>query len=139
MGPGFFMLFNPSTTAGPIGGWWDAYDYEYKARKKKKEELERLEAKAEDIKDDIDRELAKELRKQDRERERIEELRRLSKLAQEHENELKQIISQKALFAAEQAIIKGTYSAMERLERELAKSKEEEEFLIQATSIILNS
>lgn len=121
------------------GGWWYAYDYEYEERKRKKKRLEDLEAKAEQIQDKIDRELAKELRKQEKEQLRLDELRRLSKLAQEHKEELEQSVSQKAIFAAEQAMIKGTYSAMERLERELAKAKEEELFLIQAASIILNS
>jgi hypothetical protein len=127
------------TEEQPTGGWWYTYDHELALRKRKKKEIQEREAKAEQIQDDIDRELAKELRKQEREQERIAELRRLAKLAQEHKEELQQSVSQKAIFAAEQAMIKGTYSALERLERELAKSKEEEEFLIQATSMILNS
>lgn len=123
----------------PTGGWWYAYDHELETRKRKKKELERLEAKAEQISDAIDRELAKELRAQDREQVRIEELRRLSVLADQHKEELTQSVSQKALLAAESAMLKGTYSAMEQLERELAKSREEELFLLHATSIILNS
>lgn len=124
---------------GASGGWWYAYDYEYNARKRKKEELKALEAKAEQIQNDVDREIAKELRAQDKERERIDELRRLSKLAAAHREELQQSVSQKAILAAENAMIKGTYSAMEQLERELARSREEELFLLQAASIILNS
>ena len=123
----------------PSGGWWYAYDFEYEQRKRKKKELEALEAKAKQIQDAIDRELAKELRKQEKEQERLAELKRLAKLADKHKEELEQTLSQKAIFAVEQAIIKGTYSAMERLEREMRKAKEEEEFLLNAAIIILNS
>lgn len=121
------------------GGWWYRYDHELERRKAREEERKRLELKAKSIKDKLDRELVKELQSQAREQERIEDLRRLTKLAAEHKQELKGSVSQVALKAAESAILKQNYSAMERFERELAKAKEEEEFLIQATSIILNS
>ena len=121
------------------GGWWDAYDYEYQRRKRKQEELEALEAKAEQIQDKLDRELAEELRKQDREAERIAELKRLTKLAEKHQRELENVIPPKVLKSAESAIIEGTYSKMERFERELKRAREEELFLIEATNIILNS
>ena len=97
------------------GGWWYTYDHELAERKRKKKEIEALEAKAEQIKSTLDRELAKELRKQEKEQARISELRRLTKLAQEHKEELKQSVSQKAILAADNAMIKGTYSAMEML------------------------
>lgn len=121
------------------GGWAYLYDYEYEYRKKKKKELKELQEKAERIQNKLDRELALELRKQEKEQYRIEELRRLTKLAEDHQEELKQVVSQKALKAVESAIIKQTYSAMERMEREIAKAREEEAFLMQAASIILNS
>jgi len=121
------------------GGWAYLYDYEYEHRKRKKKELEELKRKTELIQNKLDRELALELRKQDVELERVDELRRLTQLAEDHKEELQQSVSQKALLAAENAMIKGTYSAMEQFERELAKSREEELFLLQAASIILNS
>ena len=123
----------------PSGGWWFAYDYECNARNRKKYKLAALKAKADQIQDDIDRELAKELIAQEEENERINDLRRLSRLAAQHREELQQSVGQKALLAADNAMIKGTYSAMEQLERELAKSREEELFLMRAASIILNS
>ncbi len=121
------------------GGWAYAYEDELQRRKQKKRELEQLEEKADQISDKIDKELAKELRKQDRKKVRIEELRRLSTLAEEHKAELQKTISAKAIKAVESAIMMKTYSAMERMEREIARAREEEEFLILATSIILNS
>lgn len=123
----------------PTGGWWYTYDLEYEIRERKRKKRERLEVKAEEIKDTLDRALAIELRKQDKERDRISELRRLSQLAQKHQDELRKTVSHKALQAAEAAFKSGSYSMLERMERELARSKEEEEFLIHATSIILNS
>lgn len=128
-----------AVSVAPSGGnWWHEYDYEYQLRARKRKELIKLEAKADKISDDIDRALAKELRAQDREIERIQELRRLSALAQKHQSELKVHLNQRAIKAAEAAFESGTYSMMERMEREIARSREEEEFLLMATKIILS-
>lgn len=129
----------PEVAIVPSGGnWWHDYDYEYQLRARKRKELIKLEVKADKISDKLDRALAKELRAQDREIERIQELRRLSALAQKHQKELQGHLNQRAIKAAEAAFESGTYSMMERMEREIARSREEEAFLIMATKIILD-
>ncbi len=123
----------------PTGGWWSMYDNELALRKRKKDELDKLEAKAAAIVNAVDKAIADELRIQDRDAERLNELNRLSLLAETHKTELRNSVSQSALNAVEAAINKRNFSAMERLERELAKSREEELFLLHAAGIILNS
>jgi len=122
----------------PAGGWWPDYDaYQYNKRKERKRLLD-LEERAERIKDRLDRELALEFRKQEREESRIEELRLLTRLAKEHKQDIEESFNEKVIFAANKAIMKGNYSAMERLERMIQRQTEEEEFLLEATRIILN-
>lgn len=120
----------------PSGGFWFAYDLEYTARRRKKEKLDAVKIAL--IKNKLDRELAQALQKKEKEQVRIEELRRLTKLATTYKKELSKVVSTKAIQAAEAAFASGTYSMMERMEREIAKSREEEIFFLEAVRIILN-
>ena len=120
------------------GTWWYAYDREASYRKSSRKKQKSRDVKAEQVKDALDRKIAQELRAQERQAERFAELRRLSLLAAQHEIALQQELSQDALLAVQRAIKEGTFSALEKMEREIAKSREEELFLLQAASIILH-
>jgi len=121
------------------GGWWFAYDYELRRKDEKKKKRQELRRKAEEIQEDVDRELVQALQAKAEEEDRLAELKRLSNLAEQYRDELNLVLSDRAIQAAEQAILKQTYSALERFERELARAREEEEFLLMAANIILNS
>lgn len=132
--------FNVTVTeSGATGGWWFTYDQELEQRTAQRKKRAKLEEEAEKIQEKLDRELVKELQSKAREQERVDELRRLSKLAEQHKQEISEVLSGKVLLAAERAIKKGSYSAMEQFERELARAKEEEEFLMMAVNIIMES
>lgn len=127
------------TATSASGGWWFAYEREMLLREER--ERKKLEAKAaliqQDIQDEIDLELIAELRRAEDERERLEELNRLKELAARHKKAIEEM-GGKVMIAAERAIMKGTFSAMEQLEREIKRAREEELFLIQALAMILN-
>jgi len=131
--------FNVTVTdAQATGGFWRAYQYQEELRKKEEEERKRLKAKAEEIQNKLDRELALELQKDESEYAKIQELERLTVLAEQHLEYIDESLSEKVNIAAKRAIKQGNFSAMEALQRELRKAREEEIFLIQATMIILH-
>ena len=120
-----------------IGGFLDEYE---EARSRSIAERKRRKAladKAKQIQDDLDKALPIELQKQEAQRGRLAELRRLTALADAHQSTIKQDFSEKVINAAVRAVAQGNYSAMEALERELQASKDEEDFLIQATILLL--
>lgn len=131
--------FTTVSTDQPSGGWWYAYDHEYRRRERERKALQEAEDRTEQIQDDIERAIAKELRKQEAEAYRLKELQRLSTLAEQHSKELQEIASESAKIAAERAIRQGNYSAMEALERELYRMREEEEFLLQAVQMVIHA
>lgn len=125
-------------SAGYTGGWafFNAFDVERRRalslRKKRKELLDR----AENIEDTLDRALAIEIQKQEFENDRQAELRRLGNLAQAHrENVTEELYGDRVVTALSRAIAQGNYSALEALEREMLRIKEEEEFLLIAARI----
>lgn len=125
-------------SAGYTGGWgfFNAFDVERRRalslRKKRKELLDR----AENIEDTLDRALAIEIQKQESEDDRQAELRRLGNLAQAHrEHVTEELYGDRVVTALSRAIAQGNYSALEALEREMIRVKEEEEFLLTAARI----
>ena len=120
------------------GGFWFDYDREMYRRDEELKKRERLEAESQQIKDRLDREIAQEYRKKEAEQSRLAELHRLAKLANIHQRSIKSIFSDRALVAAERAITKGNYSALEAFEREVGRAREEEFFLMQALMMVLN-
>jgi hypothetical protein len=119
------------------GGWWFAYEQEMYRRKDEERRRRKLEEEAELLQDKIDRELIKELQAKEREKERIAELKRLAAIAERNIETIQRELSPEVLAAAESAILKGTFSAMEKFERELRRAKEEEEFLAVAFKMIM--
>lgn len=136
-GPAYLLYFEDPLCVEPSGGFWFDYDYELTRRRKEKEERERLEREAKQIQDRLDRALALEFRKKEAEQSRIDELQRLSKLAAQH-TETIQELDKKVIIAAERAVRKGKFSAMEAFEREIGRVREEELFLMMALSMVLN-
>lgn len=134
--------FNVTITAIPdvsaTGGFWFDYDREYIRRKAKQEELEEARRKAKLLQNAIDREIAELLQAEEKEKARLEELKRLSELANKHQRTVTFELGQNVAKAAQRAQKQGNFSAMEALERNLRIAKEEEEFLFQALTLIIN-
>ena len=117
---------------------WFQYDRELKRREAEQKRRKKAEKKTRKIKDDLMREIAEEQRRIEAEEARIAELTRLTRIAEENKEAL--IATNEALARSiEVATERQTFSAMERLERELARQKEEEEFLLMAAQILLNA
>ena len=124
-----------ATTDTPSGGFWFGYDqYHDKHRRDRKERK----AKDRQIKDDLERLIALEERRLEEESARRLDLEALTDFVIQYKGSLKKETSERIEFVARQAINKRTFSAMERLERELSLLREEEEFLIMATMMIIN-
>ena len=119
------------------GGWWYAYEQEVQKRKKKQKEIAELEAKAKAIQVKIDRELAEELAEEEKNQERLKELRRLTKLAEQHEQSVTEL-GDRVTSAYNRAKEKYTYSAMECMEREIKRAHEEEQWLIGVTMNLIH-
>ncbi len=122
----------------PGGGFWFDYDREISRRRAREAELARLEAEAKRIQDRLTREIALELRKKEAEQERLDDIKRLVALAEKHRQS--EVISQndRVLNAVERAVSKGNYSALQAFDREIRRAKEEEEFLMQASLMLLH-
>ena len=118
------------TATAFTGGWWIAYEQE--KIKREQERAKKLKKQAKKLTTKLDQELAFELRKEVENQLRIEELTRLTKLAQEHEQEV-QDLGERVTKAYQRAIIQYNYSALEALEREIQRAKEEEDWLINIT------
>lgn len=129
----------PPAAAVVTGGasFWSSYEAHAAEKTRAKKKRKKLAEAAEALQDKIDRELAIELRKDADERDRLEELRRLTKLAEAHAQTIRQTLSDGAIAALDRAINHGHYAAMEALERHLRRAKEEEDFLLQAFKILM--
>ena len=119
------------------GGWYFRYEQEQyrladerRKRKKTKEEAQRIE-------DELIKAIALEERKIEEREARDNELDRLTKLAERHIDEITETNNAIGR-AAIQAIESRKFGEMEKLERLLKRQYEEEQFLIEATRLIIN-
>lgn len=119
------------------GGWWIVYEQEQEKRRKKRKELALLEEKAKKLQSKLDRELALEIAKEEQDRERLAELNRLALLADEHKEDIQEL-GERVTKAYQRAIIQFNYSALEALDREINRAKDEEDWLIKITLELLN-
>jgi hypothetical protein len=110
------------------GGWWFAYEQEMFRR----DEEEELKRKARILKGKVSK-----AEKKTKNQERIKELKRLTKLVEQFQEEIKEETNDRVIAAASRAVKNGNYSAMAALDRELKRMKEEEQFLEQAARILL--
>ena len=117
------------------GGWFD-YDSEMLRRKREEEKRQKQLEEAERL-EGINRELAIEFRRLEAEEARRTELQRLTDLAERNQAE---IISEREEIdlLIRRAVKLKTFSAQEHLERELRKMREEQQFLLLATEILVN-
>jgi hypothetical protein len=121
------------------GGFWFAFDQEMVRRDRERKKRQRLEEEAEKIQDKLDRELVIELRKAADERDRLDDLRKLSLLAEKHKKTIANNLSERVMLSLERALAKGNYSALEAFEREIKRAREEEEFLMSAVKFLLEA
>ena len=142
-GPGIALALIYEAYIAPVtatggGGYhfWIAYEQE-QLRKEEAQKIRRQEKeKAQRIKVRLDRELALAERKLEEQTERQAELTRLTNLVRQHRG--LELLDERVDAIAQAAIDQQTYSAMERMERELLKMRQEEEFLLMAARLILD-
>lgn len=122
------------------GGWafHNEYELELQRRRRRKKEREELEAETERIQDEIDRAIAQELRKQEALDEKRDNLSRLKELAKKHADlEAARQYSERVATAFERALAQGNFSAMEALDRELQRARDDEDFMTMAAHFFL--
>lgn len=122
----------------PSGGYGYLNDYQaWKQRREaRRRAQEALREKAQDIADDVTRELAERLQAAEAEAQTKAEHARLREIARRFEAEAADF-GERVQAATTRAIARGTFSAMEALARELSRLAEEELFLMQASLMIL--
>ena len=107
-------------------------------RKAEKRDRDLAKKKAKKIKDKINRELALAERAIEEGIARREELARMSRLAYEFQQSILDTGNPQFIMAMEEALSRQTFSTLERLEREIFKAYEEQQFFEMAVEIILN-
>lgn len=127
-------------TDQPTGGWLflNSYEAELQRKRARARRRKELEEESEQIQDAIDRQIAQLLRVQEAKDEKREDLKRLERLAKEHADlEAAKAYSAAVGAAYAAALEKGTTSALSRLERELKKARDEEEFMALAAQFLV--
>jgi hypothetical protein len=130
-----------TTTSQPSGGWLtflNTYEQQRSRRKKEEQERRALEEETEQIQDTTDREIAQLLRVQEAKDAKRAELERLTELARANQDlEAARRYSERVAKAYQAVLEKGSRSAAERLEKELRRAAEEEEFMLLAIMLLL--
>ena len=110
------------------------------ARLKRKAQKKRLQRKkkAQEIADKLDRGLALIELKVVEQEAREAELARMAELVEANKPAIIAIGSERLTFVMDQALKKQTFSALERLERTLTQTREEEDFIMMAAQILVN-
>lgn len=116
------------------GGFLFAFEQEMARRRKKRKEIEEREQAAQDLKDQVEREIAAFLYEQEKADERRAELQRLRSLVRAHARAQSEL-TERAQRAYARALAQENFSAMQALEREIERMLEEEEA---ALMILLN-
>ena len=138
------VWFEGAAVVSPSGGWkprWGfKYSYEEHLLRSRVEAEKRLlrEEEAEQISDEVTREIAEFLREQEAQQERDAELEILLEFSRQYkEATASRLMGQRVGKAYERAARQGNRSAVEALERELARASEEEEFLMIAMMMVM--
>ena len=128
----------PASGATDGWGFWGDYQrHQDQSEERKRLRRERQE-EAKRIALAIDRDLALKFRQIEKREERQEELEELTNLVSKHADEVARDTSARIMDAVDKAIELKTFSRMEMMERLLNQYKEEEEFLLLATEILVN-
>jgi len=117
------------------GGWWAAFERDYERHKARRKREEEENAEAEAIPDVVSREIAQLLREQEAKDAERAELERLRSIARAYDGGE---IDAKFNRALEVAANARSLAAARVLAQEVARVREEEEFLMAATTLILN-
>jgi len=125
----------------PSGDWGFRSDYEAELQRRRREHLDQIkrEEKAELIANETDREIARLLREREAEQSRDQELDRLLDFSRQYQaSTAKRLMGERVSKAYARAATQGNRSALEALDREMARANEEEEFTMLATMMVLN-
>ncbi|GAG42792.1 unnamed protein product, partial [marine sediment metagenome] len=120
------------------GGFWDDFERELTRRQKDKKERLKRKEKAKKLADKLHRELALAERAIEDEAERKAELARINRLVANSQQRIIALGSERLNMVMAEALERQTFSTMERLERSLIQVREEEQFLLMATQILVN-
>lgn len=126
-----------AVTSSPTGGFWVEYEKYRRRLEEERERLEKLKEKTEKVESEIDSEIAKLVQKDEAKEVRLNQLKALTKLAEEHRKDIEESREQRVIFAANKAIQEQTFSAMEAFERKLRRMKKEEEDFMEMASKLL--
>jgi len=124
--------------AGATGGWafYNAFHAEEGRRQALRLRRRKMIDRAQQIESELDRQLAVEIQKNEAETERQQELKRLHDLALRHKDSVDEALyGERVIVALTRATLQGNFSALEALERELNRLKEEEDFIIEAAKL----
>jgi hypothetical protein len=127
------VSLGPQPDEDNSGGWGFLVQYELERRRKAERERRRrqLQEETEQIEAPVDKSIAQLLRKQERKDERRDEINRLKELVKSDRNQkAASAYNSKVGEAFRAAMERGTFSTLERLERELRRAQEEEEFML---------
>jgi hypothetical protein len=115
------------------GGWapfLSKYEKDLERRRRRDRERRELERETDEIQDELDRAIAQELRKQEALDAKRQDLDSLAALAKQADLEAAREYSERVAVAFARAVTQGNFSAMEALDRELQRARDEEEFLM---------
>lgn len=129
-----------TTTEQPSGGWNFHIAYEQEQRRKRlaAKKRQELEEERQEIEDETAREIAELISRQEAEDEKRRDLERLAAIAKANADlEAARAFSERVAVAYQRALEKGTFSALEALDRELRRAAEEEEFMQMALALLL--
>lgn len=118
------------------GGGWIEYELHLLRRRKRKKELEDIEAEQEKIEDDAAREIARFLQIQERKDEERKDIERIKALVQRHKTI--ETDSERVQAALANAQEKASRANLERLQKEMERVLEEEDDLLALLFIALN-
>ncbi len=131
-----------ASAQAPSGGFTyfeGQYDRERARRRRERAELLELEKEARAIPEVIDREIAVLLREQDARELKRQELERLRKLADSlRAEEARVAYGERVAKALDRAIEKGSFSALEALDREIQRAQEEEDSMLLSITMMID-
>lgn len=122
-----FITLLQSPAESNSGGFFFDFDRHSADRRRRRRELEEAEEHEQDIKDEIDRNIARLLHEQQRKDEERKDLERIRSLVIQHKSESPDIDSERVLKALNEARQKQSRANLERLQREMDRMFEEEE------------
>lgn len=130
-----------TATSRPVGGWLtflNTYEQQSARRREEARKRRELEEETEQIEDSTDREIAQLLRVQEAKDAKRANLARLTELARQNADlEAARQYSERVAKAYQAVLEKGSIAAAERLEKELRKAREEEDFLLLAIMLLI--